>query len=299
MSVNYPFALYPGFPCSGYYDNSNYIKEVKRLHDYINKLIKDTTKEKCVVHITIGAPLEEYYSETKEKSTNKYHEWQWQQLLPYHLQALLGTNVKVYHIIIAPNKYFNPEEFKEPSFYGYWDFTKDKMKYTTDNYSCDIFYTMMPCAQLDQNIKAIERIKTIKNLNECYIKEYTQTENDVVFVNEFYSDLKKLHDQITSNSGVFTCYYYAVFREDSVKNIYKTYYFCPEIMDIFKKTMNSDNSLLAEWTYYEGCYFMKKFDSKYMNISYVAPDHNMKDYRTLVIEDFKLKLIKFKDFNLF
>ena len=62
--VNFPWYLYPGVPMSGYYDTDTYTSELQRLMIYIDELfIKLSKNSKNILHITIGAAMEEYWAQ--------------------------------------------------------------------------------------------------------------------------------------------------------------------------------------------------------------------------------------------
>jgi hypothetical protein len=271
-SLSFPYYLYPGTPTSGYFDTDIYNNDLCCLHSELLNL--NTSHETFLFHVTIGAPMEELFN-ICEKYKNIY-DFQWQQLLPDHIIKALKNNIKVIHFIVSPNETFSPYDFKDPLFIQKtpdfdWELCGDReyisKKY---NYTVRIFCTMMPT--IDCNNKR-------------------QTDFDIYFVTNFYVDFRNTIKKIIKNNGECTCFSFAVFNMNTKNNIIQKYSMFEEIKEVY------ENSLLAEWIYYEYCYVLKTHENcKYHNdcdvISYVERSEQF-DYGDNLMIDIKNGQINF------
>lgn len=280
--INFPWYLYPGVPLSGYYDTELYISELYRLTEYLNCLHKKmSTTKKNILHITIGAAMEEYYTECE--SDIGLH---WQQLFPHHLQVLIDDPmINIYHIIISPNKSFSVSEFKQPLFISNtkkykWTISHDRIITNSQgNMEIAIFYTPMPSVD-GRNIKILDKLKLTKLYKDGLLNldSYVQTYGDINFITEFYKLLHSVCGHIQINRGYVTCFSYAVFNSDTEKASFNNYVMFQEIKQLFNEKYDTSNRLLAEWQYHKDCYTMKVYDGHSYDksvISYVVPNKYM------------------------
>ena len=166
--MNYPFFIYPGYPFKGYFNFKEYLTEVVRLDNYIKSLTSDC-QEKCHLHLTIGAAMEEVADLEDYKSIFIKNQ-HWRQLLPYFIDLSVYNNrtIPVKVLIIAPNEIFTDNQFKEPTFIRYtnefydWDKINPKC-YKSKNFNIEIniFCTMMPHNELERNRRLLNQIKQI------------------------------------------------------------------------------------------------------------------------------------------
>jgi hypothetical protein len=264
--VSFPFACYPAFPFSGYMDAETYKSEVVRLHKHIDVLTETIrqNKQKCLVHLTLGSAMEEYFNCTKPNEIPKCAEYQWSQLMPYHILELIEFDIPVHHMIISPDVSFSKKSFKEPQFLKKhneytWKLSGDRC-YSFNKCNVNIFCTPVPHNDLERNNKRIKSY-TKDNTNN-YIKEFLQTANDVQFIDSFYKSLELLFDTVNEFGGAVTCFSFAVFHKKTLKSNYCDYVMFSRIKNLFSKEYSDINRLLAEWTYSEECYTVKPYNCK-------------------------------------
>ena len=78
--MNYPFFVYPGYPFRGYFNFEEYLSEVIRLDKYIQEL-KDTCTQNTLLHLTIGAAMEEV-ADIEDYFKIYIQKQHWRQLFP-------------------------------------------------------------------------------------------------------------------------------------------------------------------------------------------------------------------------
>jgi hypothetical protein len=301
IETNFPFWAYPRFPCAGYLDVEEYNKELKKLIDYVKKLkTRFNEGKKVLVHITIGAAMEEYKVDCNEDIGI-----QWQQLFPIHLQNIVNHDydTKIYHIIISPNKSFSQKRFITPSFIENtseheWNMTDDRL-YTNKENSIEvaIFYTPMPSID-DRNKKIIDRIVKTDIDHVVPVELYMQTDNDIKFVNNFYHELNIMMNELQVVNGICTCFSFAVFNSQTDKGGVNNYTMFEMIKKLFEGNYSVTNRILAEWLYTPTCHVMLPYKgccSEPLMISYV--DFDKKDstlIKYISIVDDKLELSSIK-----
>jgi hypothetical protein len=294
--INFPFYAYPGFPFSGYYDTKMYCSELHRLLNYIRKLTDKLSNKKTIIHISIGAAMEEYYNEADMMKSD-----QWQQLFPMHLQELIKTDsaYKIYHIIISPNKSFSKEHFIAPAFikntmvFG-WKMIEDRVFASTEkcNMEVAIFYTPMPCVD-NRNSQIVQKLYDSKYIDSGIDPmEYVQTDCDIKFINSFYGELTRMADKLQYLGGILTCFSFAVFHYETTKAKINNYTMFPQICDIFSKNYKLTNRLLAEW-YYKPDYYCVHTYEKCCNMVALSYNNNidLKDSKYIKISDHRIILL--------
>lgn len=302
-SLNYPFYLYPGYPCSGYFDVTNYKQNLITLYEKMNDIIIiiQSHNSQMLFHLTIGACMEEYMfieSATVGTATtttanpnppiDRTYEFQWQQLCPEHLRVHAKLGKKVVHFIVSPNKSFSPDKFTMPIFVSKtkdfnWELSFENniaiLKSKTYDFTTYIFYSMMPTIDV-RNAKAVSYFKKVPHDSpipmpiaidnttsgtSCVIE---QTENDKKFVIKFYQRLKSMFNTITLGGGTITCFSFAVFCETSEKNRYNDFTMFKELPLMID--WSKPNMFLGRWMFHIGSYTIIKHDTCIgQDISYV------------------------------
>lgn len=308
FKLNYPYYLYPGSPCSGYFEIGTYNKELMRLNNEIinlsDSILGSKQSSNILFHLTIGAAMEEVLLEYKNSSLNiDPSEFQWQQLLPDHIRRAVNDGINVIHFIVSPNMSFSDDKFIEPRFIKNtqeYSWEKDDNKtYIAYKSNCKyivmIFNTMIPSID-NRNSQICDRLR--KHFSEIgsgdVINEYVQTDNDRLFVSQFYKNLDKLVSTINNDGGIVTCFSFAVFNAETDRRRLRNYIMFPEIMKLFSR---HSRNLLAEWTYYHDNYLMilcDKCDYKANDgISYVKKSfrHDRGDHIKIYF-DFKSGILK-------
>jgi hypothetical protein len=284
-ALSWPFKLYNKTPFHGYTNKIVYNLESQRCLKEMNLLLKNISKP-ILFHITIGAAMEEM----QRHVYNSNFDFQWQQLLPYHIEYHLKNGGTVEHIIISPNTTFCEDTFIEPFFIKFtphfmWEMVgichyRSKLY----NYNVRIFCTMMPAMDIE-NEKELHRIFTNAGDSESgkivkdMLLDYIQTDYDRIFIRQFYAELLTLVNTVNSIGGIVTCFSFAVFNEmcDVVAPKYKNYKLFPEIINILHDSRN----VLAEWTFIQGNYLLREQRGKY--ISYIKPSYHCCDGEQLII----------------
>mgnify|MGYP000119565495 CR=1 FL=1 len=262
VNLTFPYFTYPNILCYGYHNTDEYNPELHRLHEMIKK-IKTENNKKFLLHITIGAAMEEFLTISDKPNFDMY-EFQYQQLFPTHVKSFIKQNpsCKVIHLIISPNESFETDKFKVPLFVTKtpeMNWNRDGKSFYSNNYEVHIFCTMMPTHHLGNNRiinNAIIKIKITDHNIAQQLDKYRQTKNDIEFVRIFYDDLNKLLLHISHISGFVTCFSFATFNEKTdLKRICNFAMFI-EIYHIFKLY---EHFILAEWQYIEGSYIVRKY----------------------------------------
>lgn len=301
--VNFPFCLYPGFPLHGYFETDVYRKEIALLFNTIKELQTSITKKKNpILHITIGAAMEEYTQDQEENSLK----FQWQQLFPQHLQqASLSGNNDIVHLIISPNRSFIKSKFsasvesqsdvyKEPKFIAE---TKDRgWKQINEGHYIDktgrvtVMIFCCPFPHIDpKNNKLLEKWK-LKLPTGIDYDGFQQTNDDIDFVKLFYKELNQLMKVVSQTNGITTCFSFAVFNEYTQYSHVKNYIMFDEIKELFEDDYKT--RLLAEWIYIPACYILHQYEKKRSKnyISYVEPVKTCRDGLLLSYDNGMIKL---------
>lgn len=287
--INYPFYLYPGYPCAGYHNICIYNKNLKMLYERINYFCQyvERTNVSILFHLTIGACMEEYLALTKI-TTGTYF-FQWQQLCPEHLRFHAKNGKKVVHFIVSPNKTFSFDTFMTPSFISQteefsWEITHENDITIINSKSYDfvvyVFCTMMPTID-NRNKKALEYFRNVKYTHP--VDNIEQTENDKLFVVKFYNCLNLLFGSIVKNYGTVTCFSFCVFHENSNKKKYNNYTMFKELKT--QILWNNPNMFLGEWTFFEGCYIIIDCSRITYRISYVDFSEKSADCNIIRLEN--------------
>lgn len=277
-SMNNPFFTYPGYPYRGYKDHDEYLREILRLNEYLKELHELNELNKCLLHFTIGAAMEEAYEIEDYKDIYKQH-YQWRQLLPAHIDYYACANPEspIRIIILSPNKTFHTKEFKEPQFIKYsndiyqWETVDQKtFKSKEFNLIVKIFCTMMPHQESDRNQKLCKHVELVdKDQNVCYAKQIIQTEADNEFIKNFYINLEQLIVNIEKNGGQITCFSFAVFHRTIELQIYNDYVMFSEIKKLFLN--NKESRLLCRWVFDMTKQDMIVFNKNNKKINYLEP----------------------------
>ena len=283
MNLNFPFYMYPGAPCSGYYDSDIYFENLLKLQQLMDRLAQTISKS-SILHITIGAPMDEFHVDKPERM-----QWQWQQLYPYHLDKCYDDGMEINHIIIAPNRAFGKKYIK-PHFISQ---TNDKMQwhdngsqYVDHNGRYRVWIFCTPLPNIDsRNSAIIARFYKIQMDKMIDIEKFIQTDEDKTFVNNFYKSMANLFDTVTDNAGFVTCFSFAVFNAQSDRAFIRDYVMFSEIKHLFD---SSNRRLLAEWFYTEKCYVLSHYGNP-DNISYVKPSAEFRDGNQIVFDGTTLK----------
>lgn len=253
--MNYPFFVYPGYPFRGYFNFEEYLSEVIRLDKYIQEL-KDTCTQNTLLHLTIGAAMEEV-ADIEDYFKIYIQKQHWRQLFPDFIDYNCFKNktpVKI--IIIAPNDIFSINNFKEPQFIKYtneiysWEKINQK-QYKSQNFNVEVnfFCTMMPHSEPARNINIVNKIKQIDlDQKTNYHQKIIQSNDDLNFINQFYTNLKLLFDVINQKEGIVTCFSFAVFNEITEQSKYNEYLMFSEILGLFTKE-NEKIRLICRWIF--------------------------------------------------
>lgn len=255
MSLNFPYFMYPGYPLYGYMDIAKYNEEIKKVLELFKLLNLSYSSEctnlsnnKTLLHLTIGACMEEYLNMCNQ-AEKKLYSFQWEQLFPYHLRTYAKNGGKVINIIISPTNSFDKNSWVDPSFIKFtaefdWEINENCIRSTKFDVTIYLYYSMMPSFDEFNYSKC----SLLINNFEMYVPMVIQSTNDIVFIREFYDELKILINNVKNKGGLFTCYSFAVFEINTKKSKFNNFTMFSEIKSLFENDDNS-NQLLAEWVY--------------------------------------------------
>lgn len=262
FSINNPWFMYPGAPSRGYMD-PDYIPELHRLHTDISNIQVD---KPTLLHLTIGAPMEELDKKTFD---NENMSFQMYQLVPDHLIATADMGINVLCLIVCPNKIISPLFMR---------YTEDYIKIDDMNYkhidlpiTIKIYHTMMPTKDKKRNDKYITNFinnDINKHISNC-INIYTQTENDRLYVDMFYTTLKNTMTHITNNNGFNSCFSFAVFNNNLIRHKYNK---CRMFKELYYCYKNHEEAILCEWVFGYKYYVVYDLLDNNMAISFVPLD---------------------------
>ena len=296
-TINFPYFWYPNLPFCGYMDTREYNKNLIKLNKFLTNLTR-TISGPVLFHLTIGAAMEELILSYESYANHK----QWRQLFPMHIETAINKNIPVIHYIICPNRTFSSDgEFKDPAFIKhtngvyYWkkEMADNIPSFRSEKYDIVvyIFYTLCPTIDgRNENQLKLYKKKLVhleKTFNgstpEQYdYNTYIQTQNDKMFVNNFYRNLHNTLLHINEHNGVITCFSFAVFNHHCDSKFlginYGMFKELPESM------ANIDNVVLGEWVYGSKNYFVvdnrtrKKISYVENQLLLVENDNSLKVY---------------------
>ena len=309
-SINFPYYSYPNAPCGGYTNGEQYNQDVIKLNDKLeelNYLISDNV----LLHISIGAPFEEIFTENSNQEIKTKFWFQYQQLIPNHIKRYTETfpHHKVYNIIISPNYNFEDDQIQKikPHFIeksnDIYNWNKINSKhYISEKYNIETLIYCCPMPSVDPKNKEIYlRLKELEKTHSfCDAEKLLQTEFDKVFIARFYSNLSLLFDKINSYHGFITVYSYAVFNQDTAFSRICRYSMFHEILSLF--TGSPRNRVLGEWIFRHGFYSVLpfiKFSTDVDTICYCdyksldnLPENTEIKYLDYYANEFRLNKIK-------
>ena len=267
--LNFPYYWYPQIPFSGYHDTNTYNINLQLLKSKFIELGNIQTP--FLFHITVGAAAEEM------NIISDNIVYQWQQLLPYHIQAALEKGHYVIHYIIAPNDSFNPKSknYKDPYFARFSEFVNiDIIKLNhghyinkARNYECYIFQTMMPTIDT-LNSKKMQHLIKLGMDKHIDISIFKQTSYDVKYVSEFYSIIDNTINKIIHNNGSVTCFSFATFDRNSKYGNICNFAMFPELKNIFNNK-NKNKCKIFEWMFSKSCYIV--YDDENNSVCFINP----------------------------
>jgi len=301
MELNHPFFIYPNAMMSEYNEYDHYRKEIKRFYNFLIKLnldletLKQTNKTKILIPIIIGSTMEDAIFNNQTDFSNIF---QYQQLFPDYILKFIDNfkseDKLIEIIIISPDKIFNIENFS-PLFLIYSDFKFIKIcnkEYLFEinklKIRFNIFNCPMPCIEKRSNIiKKVNDILRRMSSNPYNINSFTQTENDILFINNFYSEIENLISKVNYDNLFVIINSWVNF-----KNLYgysENYNMFPRILEL----ANKYNIIATEWNYIDEL-FLTRIISNYNN-------YNLKNnyilYVSNDIDEFNDKILEI-NFNL-
>ena len=108
---------------------------------------------------------------------------------------------------------------------------------------------MMPHSEPARNINIVNKIKQIDlDQKTNYHQKIIQSNDDLNFINQFYTNLKLLFDVINQKEGIVTCFSFAVFNEITEQSKYNEYLMFSEILGLFTKE-NEKIRLICRWIF--------------------------------------------------
>ncbi len=261
LNLSHPYFVYPNTPMCEYTRYEIYNQEVKRFYCHLENL-KAWTKNNLdqdnfysLNCLLIGSAMEQAI---RTGNAEPYSYFQWQQLFPSYIHNFISAyakktnNTYVNLIIISPDKIFSDEFYKEPIFTSNTDYQFEKISNRKYIHSCvesnlkinvDIFNCPFP--SFDSRKEFIEKINDLikrrsMDFTHLTIKSYTQTLNDIEFINRFYM----LIDEFMQLNNGFNNYMiinsWATFKNLEGFSGYK----------MFEKLLelaNKNNILATEW----------------------------------------------------
>lgn len=290
MNINFPWKIYPVSNLGNIVSEYTHYDIYRKNTLLLNKYLQNNAINTCTCYyLAIGDAMEEL----KNNNLFNTHD-QWRQLFPFYIEEI-SMSFKTEIIIITPNIHCNPSFLLKTNTKFKWtlDENSEYKKYTSNNYNVVINIFITPFPSLDQeNERFINDLtnKTKIELEE-QIQNLIQTKEDIIFLNNFNSQLKIFIDKI-KESGVILCNYFAVFNSLSIYSNYDNFYFSPILRSLITNFNNKNyiNNLLLKWKYtltetntylsvpslveYKFNYVNKYFHSQYLKI--IKQDNKLK-----------------------
>lgn len=232
--LTFPFRVL--HPLKAPTDYSNYVKEVTRLYNYLDKK-KDAVNENEIIFMAIGAAMEEVYYEDKQQ----WFDYQYKQLFPDYLLNCIINNQKVMVtiIVVAPNR-----SFKEKIDLLFTKYVDDSI---LKNVKINVFYTMFPYYNKKYTRNMSKLSDSFNNLNNGWHNPYERliaTKKDKIFVKKYYDILDTLFCNIEKNGGCVLVNNYATFKNNIGGGL--NYMLAKQITKLFGA---NKNRLLCEWKF--------------------------------------------------
>ncbi len=268
LNLSHPYFVYPNTPMCEYTRYEIYNQEVKRFYCHLENL-KAWTKNNLskdnfysLNSIIIGSAMEQAI---RTGNTEPHSYFQWQQLFPSYIQNFISAYAKktnntfVNLIIISPDKIFSDEFYKEPIFTSSTDFQFEKISNRKYIHSCvesnlkinvDIFNCPFP--SLDSRKQFIDKINDLisrrtVDFSHLTIQSYTQTLNDIEFVNRFYKMVDEFMELNNGFNSFIIINSWATFKNLEGFSGYK----------MFEKLIglaNKNNIMATEWNFQDKNY---------------------------------------------
>jgi len=303
--LNHPWSIYLKEPFSSYTNYPVYYLELVRLHEFNEKLsvvISNLSKDQVQLTVYIvGTSMEDALH---KKNCSQEYMFQWQQLFPHYItnfikcNQLLDNDININVIIISPDDIFMDRCYREPLFTTQckqYNFVKiqnreyihlaDKLRIKIDIFTC-------PFPQLETRKTVINKYNDfIKNLPYYELDSFAPSEDDVKFIDNFYSQLALIAGNPKSNMIINS---WATFR--NVRD-YDNYGLFPSLLAL----ANKYKIIATEWAFSENNFLFRiasKIDYtvdyiKYL-VSYIDPvEYNpmVSDYQD--VDKIEIKNISF------
>ncbi len=269
FELNHPYFLYPGGPLSEYTNYKIYNKELLRLYEYlkqINNLInhyKNIPSNYILVPVIIGSPMEQAIK-SKYSEPNTFY--QWQQLFPDYINNFINcfskknnSKIYVFIIIVSPDNIFSDSFTHDPFFtyisYEFKKISKNNYEFSDNNLTICVNIFNCPFPSQDARIEVFNKMNNLINkfnsdFSNIEIKLYTQTENDLLFINNFYILLEELYKNNNYKNISIIVNSWACFKNlcgfDGLKMF-------PKVLEL----ANIYNIIVTEWIYKDNLFLTK------------------------------------------
>ncbi len=294
---------------SEYNNYDLYRREALKLNEFIDNLFVEIHKEhrdsEILIPLIIGSAMEDSISKS---NTSKENYFQYHQLFPNYINNFIKSNSNkkfIQIIIVSPDDIFSSDTLI-PTFtlYESFDFvltSPNEYVYTDGktNIKVNIFNCPFPC--VDKRNSLILRYENlIKGLefNSYKILSYHQTQQDLEFINSFYSKIERLF--ILTHNSLMKIVINSWVSFKNLDGYSENYNMFPKLLSL----ANEHNIIATEWDFVDELFYSKiishyKFGNKNfygIKINYVfdeyltgLPEHVIMkefDYRNLFVIDF-------------
>ena len=293
LKLNHPWSIYLKEPLSSYTRYSTYYKELHKLLVFTERIaldIENLREDQVTLTVyTIGTPME---CALHKGDCSMDYSFQWQQLFPKYIYDFIkhyskfDIDINVNIIIISPDDIFMDDCYNEPLFTTQCDEYKfEKVKnreyiHSGTNLTIKVDIFTCPVPQLETRLDTIKQQNSFieKYMPDYELEDFTPTDNDIKFINDFYRLLEVIMSNKKSNMIINS---YATFKN---ARGYGTYALFPSLLEL----ANKHKIIATEWNFQENN-FKSRLVSKinytvnYINysVSYVEPCY------TYIIEDYK------------
>ena len=258
-NISNPWFTYPGSPINGYIRQHPQLKpELSRLMQSLINLRENTRS--FLFHLTIGAAAEEIGITQLEQTDSMF---QMHQLIPAHVLDAGNNGITIVEYVVCPNI------IDVPLFMSTHEWRKmnnTEYKHNTLPITIYFFCTMMPTKDKKRNDLCMSQpiftdITFIESVDGD-IKQFMQTDNDRLFVDVFYNELKTTVSKIRHNGGATTCFSFAVFQSGTSNSKFNNCAMFKEVIDCFPDT---SSSCIYEWVYRIGIFVVGRISRQYDN----------------------------------
>jgi hypothetical protein len=278
--LNHPWFIYPHAFMSEYNNYGLYRAESVRLENFLGNFICKLesglyTGSKLLVPIILGSTMEDSLVNSHTDFTNYF---QFEQLFPNYINNYIEKidgYKQIQIIIISPDNIFSNDEYS-PLFTKYSKYKFEKInnlyyKFSTESFEINVNIFNCPMVTIEKRKEFIKKCDLVltdckkKKIIDCDISTYTQSESDLILINNIYKHIGKIFSYANNDLSNINI---VVNSWVNFKNLYgysENYNMFPELL----KLASDYNIIATEWNYQDENFIsIIRSDYHFGNISF-------------------------------